>query len=83
MITHLHSEGGLKKGTNTRSQQTKRVVVTLKVGSGRIDVVGKEVVESIGSGEQKLDIWMVFRHCTEGLKRAALCEYVADRSMGF
>ena len=53
--------------------------MALKVSSRRIDVVGKEVVESIGSGQQKLDIWMVWDTFRHGLWRAALCEYeVAD-----
>ena len=47
LITHLHSEGSLKKCTNTHSQQAKGVIMALKVSSGRIDVVGKEGVESI------------------------------------
>src|ERR1700678_934572 len=59
LITHLHSKGSFKKRTNTRSQHVERVIMALKVSSRRVDVVGKEVVESVGSTQQKLSVWTV------------------------
>ena len=62
--------------------------MVLKVRSRRINVVGKEVVESIGSVQKKFSTWMVdviFRHYTERLERGggghSLSVVIYERSL--